>query len=434
MPEPLELPVNLYGQHIGELVREERGAFLRWAPAEELPWPLLSPALSFNLQVGFSSVEKTESFFGGLLPEGAHLGDLARQVKVDREDVVGLLDAVGSDVAGAHSVGRRRNRGEPEFLTSEQVAQLTADARGFLVGGGGSALPGFQRKLTLTRLDGQWVRGNGTLPSTHILKPVPAEDRSAAESELYVLSLARTLDLLHFEAWTEDIGRLATLVVERYDRRRTESGEIERLHQEDAGQAIGLPWGGAEKFEANDERSNLRAVAALLDGDRTVFTPGLPDTEKLLRYMTLNVAAGNTDAHAKNFSLIHEQDGGTILAPYYDSAPLALAYDARTDMAMRVNGISQLPEVTVDDLVAEAASWGVDPSTARSIVDETLARVIEATRLLPAHDTIAAHIPGYIRGQAQNLLAGRRARIESTIPLALMRHLGTPQGRTETPR
>ena len=103
-------------------------------------------------------------------------------------------------------------------------------------------------------------------------------------------------------------------------------------------------------------------------------------------------------------------------------------------MAMRVNGISQLPEVTVDDLVAEAASWGVDPSTARSIVDETLARVIEATRLLPAHDTIAAHIPGYIRGQAQNLLAGRRARIESTIPLALMRHLGTPQGRTETPR
>lgn len=400
----------------------------------EISWPLLSPVLSLNLQVGFSSVEQTESFFGGLLPEGTHLGDLARRVKVDREDVVGLLDAVGSDVAGALSLGGPRTLGEPEPLTSEQVAQLTADARGFLIGGGGSALPGFQRKLTLTRLDGRWVRGNGTLPSTHILKPVPAEDRSAAESELYVLSLARTLELLRFEAWTEDIGRLTALVVERYDRRRTESGKIERVHQEDVGQAIGLPWGGAEKFETNDDRSNLRAVAALLDRDRTVFTPGLPDTEKLLRYMTLNVAVGNTDAHAKNFSLIHERDGSTSLAPYYDSAPLALACNARTDLAMRVNGISQLPDVTVDDLVAEAASWGVDPSTARSIVDGTLDRIVEATRLLPAHDSIATHIPGYIRGQAQNLLEGRRARIESRIPSALTRHLGTPQDRTETSR
>lgn len=434
MSEPLELPVTLYGMHIGELVRGERGALFRWVEASELAWPLLSTVLSLNLRVGETSVAQTESFFGGMLPEGTHLGDLARQVKTDRADLVGLLAEIGSDLAGALSVGAPPEQRDPADLSATEVEQLIANARGYLVGGGGSALPGFQRKVALTRRDGRWVRGNGRLPSTHILKPVPDDKRSAAEAELYVLAIARELGLLEFDAWTEQIGGSVALVVERYDRVISLSGEIERVHQEDAGQAIGLPWGGAEKFEINDARSTLRAVAALLDRDRTVFDTRLPDTEQLARYMTLNVAAGDTDAHAKNFSILHAADGSTRLAPYYDSAPLALAYDARTDLAMRVNGVSQLPDVTRDDLVAEAASWGLTPSVAREIVDDTLERIIAATRAVAAHATIADHVPGYVRGQASNLLEGRPARIQTSVPLALLPFVGTPQERDQEGR
>lgn len=176
-------------------------------------------------------------------------------------------------------------------------------------------------------------------------------------------------------------------------------------------------------------RASLAAVAGLLDRQRTVFDPRLPDTEKLLRYTVLNVAGGNTDAHAKNFSILHQANGQTELAPFYDSAPLALAYDATQALSMRINNKWQLPDITREDLVEEAANWGIEPGRATDVIDEALGEIIRATRTLEAHPSIAKHIPGYIRGQAENLAAGRPARIDSAIPLMARRHLGTPQPR-----
>lgn len=423
-----ELPVSLYGTHIGELFRVSGRAMFRWSADAEERWGLNSPVLSRSLRVGFSSSEQVESFFGALLPEGIHLDRLAKDARVSSSDLIGLLAHVGSDLAGALRVGDPREASEPQELTAEEVGLLLDAASGFLVGGGGTALPGFQRKLTLTRRDGGWWRGNGTLASSHILKPVLSEQRATVESENYLLTLGRELGLLDYETWIEEIGGRFVLVIERYDRRRSATGEVHRLHQEDVGQAIGLPWGGSEKFESVDARASLRATAELLDPRRTVFDAARPDTEKLLRYAVVNVAGGNTDAHAKNFSLLHHEDGATVLAPYYDAAPLALAYDGTQALAMRINGVPQLPDVTRDDLLSEAVSWGLTDARARAIIDETLERIIEATRTVPAHASIAAHVPGYVRGQAQNLLAGRPARIPSAVPLMALEHLGTPEG------
>lgn len=424
----VELPVSLYGTRVGDLVEEDGRALLRWSADAERRWGLNNEVLSQSLLVGSATTEQTESFFGALLPEGNHLEALAREVQVGSRDLLGLLAAVGADLAGALRVGDEREATYPDPLDDQEIGLLLERASGFLVGGGGSALPGFQRKLTLTRQDGRWLRGNGALPSTHILKPVRPEDRPAVESEHYVLRLAGELGLAPYESWVETIADRPVLVIERYDRVRSGT-QILRIHQEDAGQALGLPWGGAEKFEVNDPRASLRAVADLLDRRRTVFDPGRPDTQQLLAYTVLNVAAGNTDAHAKNFSLLHQDAGQVRLAPFYDAAPLALAYGATQALAMRINGVTQLPDVTRDDLVAEAQTWGLDAGLAGTIVEETLERLIAATRTVPAHPSIAKHIPGYIRGQAENLLAGLPARIESAIPLMARTHLGTPQPR-----
>jgi serine/threonine-protein kinase HipA len=424
----LELPVSLYGTHIGELVGDRGRSLLRWSADAEDHWGINSTAFSQSLTVGFSSSDQTESFFGALLPEGVHLDRLAKEAKVASDNLIGILHRVGADLAGALRVGDGRVAQEPEALSAEAVNRLLVRASGFLIGGGGSALPGFQRKLTLTRQDDRWWRGNGSLPSTHILKPVSAEDRPAAESENFLLGIGRHLGLVPFETWVEEIGNRVVLVIERYDRKRSGS-QVERLHQEDAGQALGLPGGGNEKFEVNDSRASLRAVAGLLDRERTVFVPGRPDTEKLLRYTVLNVAGGNTDAHAKNFSLLHHEDGRIELAPFYDAAPLALAYGATQSLAMRINGKWQLPDVTREDLAIEAAGWGLDFDRATAVIDEALVEIIEATRVLTAHPSISAHIPGYVRGQAQNLAAGRPARTDSAIPLMAQRHIGTPQPR-----
>ncbi|TFC06412.1 type II toxin-antitoxin system HipA family toxin [Cryobacterium mannosilyticum] len=417
-----DLPVTLYGIHIGELARTGGGGTLfRWSDDAEERWGFNSPVLSRSLRVGFSNVARTESFFGALLPEGQNLVNLAREVKVASNDLLGILEKVGADLAGALRVGSAHEATESENLTGDEVDALLANASGFLVGGGGSALPGFQRKLTLTRgADGTWLRGNGTIPSTHILKPVVEDYRTAVENENYTLGLAREVGLLGFDSWVEKIGRHTVLVIERYDRER-DGSSIARIHQEDGAQALGLSWGGDAKFERDDSRSSLRSLAELLDTQRTVFAPYRPDAEMLLRYTTFNVAAGNTDAHAKNFSFLHDANGGTRLAPLYDVTPLALRYDVDRTMAMKVNGVHCQPDITVDDLVAEAEEWGLPESSSRAIVEELLERLVEATRQLDADASIRSHTPGYIRGQAQNLAAGKPAGIISSEPLMMQK-------------
>ena len=171
-------------------------------------------------------------------------------------------------------------------------------------------------------------------------------------------------------------------------------------------------------------------MAGLLDTRRTVFDRDQhADRRRLLQHLTVNVAAGNSDAHAKNTSILHPEHGDDTLAPLYDVAPLALAFEGTSALALRINGVRQLPDVTADDLVAEGASWGIPESDARSTVDDALARLIEATRTLSAHASIAAHVPGYLRGQATNLAEGRAARIVSAVPLMAQPWLGSAQPR-----
>ncbi len=427
-----DLPVTLFGTRIGDLTPVEGKAMLRWSDKADERWGINSPVLSRNLRVSAASVDATESFFGALLPEGRHLDRLASRAKTASNDLLGLLRDVGADLAGALRVGNPLEPIPPEVLSPQEVEALLSSASGFLVGGGGSALPGFQRKLTLTRNEGQWIRGNGSVASTHVLKPVAAEYRSSVESEHYVLQIAQRLGLAKFETWVERMGEHEVLIIQRYDRRRRTDGEIERLHQEDAGQALGLPWGDNDKFERNNPASNLKAVAGLLDANRSVFSrEQYRDRLQLVRYTTLNVAAGNTDAHAKNFSLLHDDRGRTRLAPFYDAAPLALDQSLGTALAMKINGISQLPDVTTDDLVAEAGSWGIPAELSRHTIAHTLDQIVEATKAITPHASIEKHVPGYIRGQAQHLVAGKKARILSQIPLLAMPRLGTPDTLTQ---
>lgn len=193
-------------------------------------------------------------------------------------------------------------------------------------------------------------------------------------------------------------------MLERYDRHELGDGTVQRIHQEDAAQALSLPWRGDDKFEHNNPGSNLAAIAAQLDEGRTVFARGESDKLRLLRYVTFNVAIGNTDAHAKNISLLRRDGQQGQLAPLYDVAPVAFFYEGRKQLAQKVNGQMNQPLVTVEDLVAEARKWGIDDRQSAEAINDTLERLMDATRTTPARDDIRTTIPGYIRGQAQNLL------------------------------
>jgi serine/threonine-protein kinase HipA len=109
-----------------------------------------------------------------------------------------------------------------------------------------------------------------------------------------------------------DIVGLPVFAIRRYDRQDAPDERLPlRVHQEDGCQATATPPG--LKYEEQGGPA-LRDLAVLL---RNFGDPR--DVTTLLRRTTFNMAVGNADAHAKNFSLLHERDSPSVrLAPLYD--------------------------------------------------------------------------------------------------------------------
>jgi serine/threonine-protein kinase HipA len=112
------------------------------------------------------------------------------------------------------------------------------------------------------------------------------------------------------------------------------------------------------------------------------------DVTSLLRRTTFNMEVGNADAHAKNFSVLHELKTPAIsLAPLYDvlstvaleltdSAGQPMLADTR--LGQRVGGQSDIRKVTAADLIDEAAAWGIRRRAALAVVTETLDQILAA--------------------------------------------------------
>ncbi|CAN5245511.1 type II toxin-antitoxin system HipA family toxin [soil metagenome] len=428
------LPVSLYGIHVGDLERIDSGSVTFRVAAEAVDrYGTASPVLSMSMPLvrTRSYDASADSFFGGLLPEGEALDRLATYATTSRTDIYGLIAAAGKDVAGAVTIGRPRS-GPATFtpLADSDVAERLRAAARYPLGeiGGGTSLPGYQRKITLARFDGEFFGREGDAPSTHILKPSRAvEYLTALQTEAWVLDLAHRMDLAPYESFLQDFDGLPALVIERYDREvDTGARSVTRVHQEDAAQALGLGFGLYDRFEWHDARASLRSIADLLDRDRSLFSTTPSDRERLLRYVTFNVAVGNTDAHAKNFSLLHHRDGGVGLAPLYDVSAHALAFDADQRMAQSIGGIWRQPDVRRDDLIAESGGWGVDAARAALVIDETLDALLGAIDDAAPPIAFPEHLPNYLRHQATNLLAGRAAGLRTDLPPILLERIDTP--------
>jgi serine/threonine-protein kinase HipA len=436
------IPVRLYDRPVGALGTEGgRRATYNWdlelvagdvtnrIVRLDLVSASLSPPVIFgSTVVQTAAANAAENFFGGLLPEGIWLQRLANDVGESTDDVHGLLSHVGADLAGALVVGKSTTAQEPVRIDDAEIARLLATRSSYWVTGGGSSLPGYQRKIALTRRENAWWLGHGTWPSTHILKPVDPDRRTAALCEDYTLRLARQIGLSDFDSAVIEIDGTPTLVVERYDRHIRDDGSIGRIHQEDFAQALDIDWrpGSNAKFEQNNSGSNLRRIAALAETWRALGSGLERPAVTLLRYTTFNLAVGNTDAHMKNHAILRPQSGPPRLAPLYDVAPIALDYDGRKSMALSIAGESYQPDLTRQHLVDEARSWNIRLELAEATVDGTLRALIDATRVVFAHDEIARTVPGYIRHTAQRLLDGDRAGLPGPMPPGLRTDIGTP--------
>lgn len=399
------LEVRLGGEAIGELRRAKNGARFQFSEemATEHPSsPLFSTALCVR-EEPFDAL-RTFSWFSGLLPEDARLDELRRFYGVAEGDYFGLLAQIGWECAGAVEIMpsaewalarlSQRQMSEKRLTPDELAARLVAlpshpydDASALRV-----SLGGFQEKLCVILGAGDWISaapGHGALrsaalpldgaPSTHILKPQPPERLPGLVlAEAWGMEVARHVTETAASTILDLPGAPPTLLVERFDRTETEKG-LMRLHQEDCAQALGIEPGRKYAATAAPTKSDptYRGIAELLS---RYAADSLEEREKLLRHLFANVVLGNTDAHAKNYALLHE--GDTVrLAPLYDVVPALEVTPNVLFMGLRIDGRIRIDRIERENIEAEARSWGLPARIVSEVLEgaaEDIRRGIEA--------------------------------------------------------
>ena len=357
-----DLGVWLSGALVATIDQDRRGPRLTYTPEAIRLHGLGTPLLSLSLPVRAERFTQgsVRPFLDGLLPEGEARRIIARDLKVDPDDTVELIALLGRECAGALIIqpldddrppGMTTSTAEP--LSDEELADLVANLRSAPLGVGGRvrvSLAGVQEKLVLTRMtDGGWGRPVDGTPSTHILKPEIAAYPNTVENEAFCMRIAKHLGLEVAEVETIEVAGRKLLVAERFDRLVGPDGTVERIHQEDFCQATGMR--PVDKYE-EDGGPSLSRIAAIV---ASVSIRG--SLERLFQSVLLNVVCGNGDAHAKNYSVLHERAGAVRLSPLYDVMCTLAFGDDR--LAMYIDDVRRTDRVTTERLVNEGVRWGL---------------------------------------------------------------------------
>lgn len=331
------------------------------------------------------------AFLEGLLPEGGLRTQLASALGVASVDKMALLDQVGGECAGAVQFlrpGVSPSSGQVRPLSTDEVNQIVTDMPTHHLPEGAApqaSLAGIQDKVLLSWLpDGHWGWPTDGAPSSHLIKPEPGTGTALdhlVQAEHWAMQVAARAGLSAAATALEVFGERPAIVVTRYDR----DLDGRRLHQEDFCQALSLD--PQAKYEAPAERqrggTRLRRLVDL--AAPRALDPDLFRRE-LLALVAFNLVIGNGDAHSKNYSLLLGPRGEVSLAPLYDAAPVMLLSARFRNTGHLINGRTHIDRVDLEDLVEEAATWGLAPARAKRTLQETFDRTWDAAHAVPLPD------------------------------------------------
>lgn len=333
-------------------------------------------SLSMPLSQAPIDADKIMPWLANLLPE-SHLSEIGQQLGVSPQDIVGLLQRIGRDTAGALSIGLPRE-GRDEYRKIRTDAELERiinelPQKPFLIGDDGisMSLAGVQDKLPVGMIDGKIaIPLNGT-PSTHILKPDAPRLAGSVFNEAFCLTLAKLVGLEAAAVTTGRAGKRTYLLVERYDRMITPKG-ILRIHQEDFCQLLG--YFPTAKYEAASALGTTGpTLANLFSVLATEVSPGA--RLALLDALIFNILICNTDAHAKNYSILIGAGGSAKFAPLYDLLCGEIYPGVTKLLPQKINGRREAIHLFGKDWQHLARSIGLSPA-------QTLKRVMELCDLV----------------------------------------------------
>ncbi len=337
------------GSIAGTLEQSEGRTTLRYESA----WRQRADAVALSVSLPLSRWEhahdRVDPFLWGLLPDNEIvLERWGRLFQVSSRNAFRLLTHVGEDCPGAFQLvpaerhgSVREEREGVQWLTAREVEQRLAAIRidpsqtRTARDKGQFSLAGAQPKIALHRDGARWGVPFGRTPTTHILKPPGSELDGFAENEHFCLRLAQRVGLPAARSEVLRFGAEVAIVVERFDRTWTGGRSVLRLHQEDLCQALAVH--PTRKYQ-NEGGPTPRQIVELL---RAASSRAKEDVETFVDALALQWILGGTDAHAKNYSLLHGGRGSLRLAPLYDLAS-ALPYphlpQRRLKLAMSLSG------------------------------------------------------------------------------------------------
>lgn len=104
------------------------------------------------------------------------------------------------------------------------------------------------------------------------------------------------------------------------------------------------------------------------------------------------------EAHAKNYSILHDQSGVIRLAPLYDVMSTLVYGDDY--LVMYVGNVRRTQRVTTQGIINEGMSWGLAQSLAPETVHNLLEAIDEASALAAGEtDHLPELILRFVNGQ-----------------------------------
>ena len=381
-----ELPVFYETRRVGTIETHEDGPSFVYDPE----WLRTRGAFPLSILMPLSPRRTPPRVFepwaANLLPEASQLRTVGRKLGAAPEDTIAILAEMGRDTAGALSIGKAGSPDPGGWVPVPDAAALERiinelPSKPFLVGEDGvsMSLAGVQSKLGVAvNAAGQICIPHDGAPSTYILKPDSDTLFGGVQNEALCLVLARRSGLNASHVTTGKASKRTYLLVTRYDRIE-QSGRWRRLHQEDFCQALGKP--PSAKYETNQTGIPGPTLAEMFAVTRNAMQA--PDVVNLLDYVIFNVLACNTDAHAKNYSLMISGRGFT-LAPVYDVTCAAAWEGITRNLAQKIAGKNRGEHLKRRHWQALASDCGLNAPRLIKRVEELATTVLHEAKAAAA--------------------------------------------------
>jgi len=407
------LDVYLNDGLVGHLIQDEGGQMVFDYAESWLNKPGATP-LSRSLPLLKKRFMRNEcrGFFAGILPEQSQREIIARNLGISERNDYAMLERIGGECAGAVTFipagePMPRDYGYRKLSAGELAAVLKElPKRPLLAGEQGIrlSLAGAQDKVAVRIEGGDLCVPLGGAPSTHILKPAGERFEGVVFNEAFCMKLAAAIGFPAAAVEIRNVEGMDYLLVERYDRTHHQVPDsdpvVERLHQEDFCQALGIV---PEIKYQKEGGPSLKQCFGLL---REASSTPVLDLNRLLDTVIFNYLVGNNDAHGKNFSLLYRgagtQDQQTRLSPLYDIVSTVYYPELNREMAMKIGGEYSSEKVKPRDFDQLAEEAGLGKALARLRIPQVAEKILDSLAKVEIAHPVAEKVAALIRQRAEH--------------------------------